>query len=126
MTVAVPSPYALGTYAVTASATSAATAKKSSASQNVTVIEPMYRLSVKLSGSGSVVFSSPAKTCTSSCTADYSTTSNATVTLTAAPASRYTFAGWSGACSGTTLTCTVTMSSDKSVSASFNKTTGKR
>jgi len=43
-----------------------------------------------------------------------------TVTLTAAPSSGSQFAGWVGACSGTSPTCTVTMTSPKSVTATFN------
>ncbi len=42
------------------------------------------------------------------------------MTLTAKPASGSTFAGWSGACSGTG-TCRVSMVSNKSVTATFNK-----
>jgi hypothetical protein len=41
------------------------------------------------------------------------------VTLTANPASGYTFDHWSGSASGTTSTITVTMNSDKSVTAYF-------
>src|SRR4030095_5918505 len=44
------------------------------------------------------------------------------VTLTATPAAGSTFAGWSGACSGTG-SCTVTMSAARSVTATFNATT---
>jgi len=43
------------------------------------------------------------------------------VTLTAAPAENYGFAGWSGDASGTSSTITVTMDSDKSVTAHFVK-----
>jgi Divergent InlB B-repeat domain len=42
------------------------------------------------------------------------------VTLTAAAASGSTFAGWSGACTGTG-SCTVTMNAAQSVTATFNK-----
>jgi M6 family metalloprotease-like protein len=118
----VPDPYALGTYEVAAFAT--APAGSGTARQSVTVIEPMNRLSLSLSGSGSVSFSSPAKTCTSSCVTDYSASTAATVTLTAQAGNRTTFAGWSGACTGTALTCTVTMNGDKSVSAAFGKQSG--
>ncbi|HZT16947.1 MAG TPA: hypothetical protein VFA19_13475 [Gaiellaceae bacterium] len=45
---------------------------------------------------------------------------NAIVTLTASPDSGASFAGWGGACSGTSPTCTLTMSAAKSVSASFS------
>jgi hypothetical protein len=41
------------------------------------------------------------------------------VTLTASPASGYTFEYWSGSVSGTTSTITITMDSDKSVTAHF-------
>ena len=43
-----------------------------------------------------------------------------TVTVTATPAANSTFAGWSGDASGTAATATVTMNSDKSVTAAFN------
>jgi uncharacterized repeat protein (TIGR02543 family) len=41
------------------------------------------------------------------------------VTLTASPASGYTFDHWSGSASGTTSTITITMDSDKSLTAKF-------
>ena len=41
------------------------------------------------------------------------------VTLTASPASGYTFDHWSGSASGTTSTITITMDSDKSLTAHF-------
>jgi len=115
----VPAPYALGTYQVAASASS--TSGNASAVQNVTVIEPANRLSLSVSGTGSVSFSSPLKTCTSSCATDYAASTTPTVTLTATPGNRSTFTGWGGACSGTQLTCTVTVGSDLSVTASFGK-----
>jgi uncharacterized repeat protein (TIGR02543 family) len=46
-------------------------------------------------------------------------TSGESVTLTASPESCYDFTGWSGACSGTSPTCTLTMNADKSVTANF-------
>jgi uncharacterized repeat protein (TIGR02543 family) len=45
--------------------------------------------------------------------------SGAQVTLTASPASGYTFDHWSGSASGTTSTIIITMDSDKSVTANF-------
>ena len=117
----VPAPYALGTYEVTASAS--ARSGSASARQNVTVIEPVNRLSLAISGSGSVSFSSPEKSCTSSCATDYPASGSASVTLTAKAGNRTTFTGWSGACSGTS-TCTVSMNSDKSVTATFGKSGG--
>lgn len=46
-------------------------------------------------------------------------TSGTVVTLTAVPASGYSFSGWSGDVSGTNATTTVTMSANRSVTASF-------
>ena len=41
------------------------------------------------------------------------------LTLTATPDPGSPWLGWGGACSGTARTCTVTMNSDKSVTANF-------
>lgn len=71
-----------------------------------------YTLTITKSGSGSgTVTNSPS-----------GTTFNAgtVVTLTATPSSGSTFAGWSGACSGTASTCTATMNGNVSVGAAFN------
>jgi uncharacterized repeat protein (TIGR02543 family) len=48
--------------------------------------------------------------------------SDVQVTLTASPASGYTFDYWSGSTSGTTSTITITMDSDKSLTANFKIT----
>jgi uncharacterized repeat protein (TIGR02543 family) len=78
-------------------------------------------LTVNKAGTGSgIVTSDPAGiSCGSSCSADFATDS--TVTLTAAPASGSTFAGWSGACTNATGACTVSMTAAKSVTANFNQ-----
>jgi hypothetical protein len=73
---------------------------------------PTYTLTVSKTGTGSgTVTNSPT-----------GSTFNAgtVVTLTAAPAASSTFAGWSGACTGTSPTCTVTMNVNTSVSAAFS------
>jgi uncharacterized repeat protein (TIGR02543 family) len=63
------------------------------------------------------VTSSPAGiNCGSTCAATFA--SGTAVTLTARAANHYVFAGWSGACSGTG-TCTVTMTADRTVTATF-------
>lgn len=49
---------------------------------------------------------------------------NSQVTLTASPNSGSVFGGWSGDCSGTNTTCTLTMNSNKSVTAIFNSSGG--
>ncbi len=72
-------------------------------------------LTVAVGGNGSV--SGGGISCPSTCTA--SEPLNAGVTLTATPASGYTFTGWSGDCTGTGSSCTLTMSTDRSVTATF-------
>lgn len=58
-------------------------------------------------------------TCTAAtCTA--ALTSGATVTLTAHPHESSGFAGWSGDCSGTGATCTLSMSAARNVTATFD------
>ncbi len=49
---------------------------------------------------------------------------NTSVTLTATPASGSTFSGWSGACTNATGTCTVTMTQDQTVTATFDQGSG--
>jgi len=46
------------------------------------------------------------------------------ITLTAAPSFGATFSGWSGACSGTSTICAVSMTNAKSVTATFATSTG--
>jgi predicted carbohydrate-binding protein with CBM5 and CBM33 domain/uncharacterized protein (DUF2141 family) len=82
-----------------------------------------YALSVTRSGTGGgTVYSTPAGiTCGTACTASFA--SGTVVTLVADVAAGSTFAGWGGACSGTGP-CTVTMSQARSVSATFNTSSG--
>src|SRR5208283_5191808 len=71
-----------------------------------------YTLATSTTGTGSgTVASNPSGTVFSSGTA---------VTLTASPAAGSSFAGWSGACSGTSSKCTVTMTANASATATFN------
>ena len=80
---------------------------------------PQHTLSVSVGGTGSGTVSGPSVSCPGTCSAIYAQGSQ--VTLTATPATGSTFAGWSGGgCSGSAPTCTVTMSSDQSVTATFN------
>jgi hypothetical protein len=69
------------------------------------------------SGSGSVSGTGAKINCGSSCSAF--APKGTTVTLTAGPASGNVFTGWTGACSGTQLTCTVTVSGPVQVGAGF-------
>jgi uncharacterized repeat protein (TIGR02543 family) len=79
---------------------------------------PKYTLTVSRSGSGAVVSDMAGITCGSDCSEPY--VSGTAVTLTATPASGYTFGGWSGACTGTGV-CTMTMTAARSVTAIFTK-----
>jgi Divergent InlB B-repeat domain len=80
---------------------------------------PEYPLSVSKAGDGSgTVTSSPAGIdCGATC--GHSFESGDTVTLTAAPDSSSTFAGWAGACAGSGA-CQVTMSQARNVTATFS------
>lgn len=78
-----------------------------------------HRLSVTTTGTGSGrVSSNPAGlSCTTSCDANFE--EDSIVWLSVQATSGSSFVGWSGACSGSGVTCAVTMSADKSVSAEF-------
>jgi hypothetical protein len=79
-----------------------------------------FALNVSLAGAGSgSVASSPAGiSCPGTCSHSYP--SGTMVTLTASPATGSAFSGWTGGgCSGTG-TCTITMSSVKAITATFN------
>jgi hypothetical protein len=74
-------------------------------------------LTISTLGKGRVTTSPGGIDCGSTCSASFST--DQSVTLTATPDLGYIFAGWSGGgCSGTG-TCTVTMSSARTVTAAF-------
>ena len=85
----------------------------------VTVTTSTFALTVTPAGTGSgTVTSSPSGiVCPSTCSANF--TSGTVVTLTETASAGSTFAGWSGACTGTG-TCSVTMSAAKAVTATFN------
>lgn len=81
-------------------------------------------LTVGLSGNG-VISSQPAGIrCGSECVADFA--DGTVVTLTATPGSRQQLTGWSGACTGSALTCTVTMTEARTVQASFSASAATR
>jgi hypothetical protein len=69
------------------------------------------------SGTGSVTSNTGGIDCPGSCSATY--VYGTSVTLTPSPSGGSTFAGWSGACSGTGG-CTVSMTQARMVTASFN------
>jgi hypothetical protein len=77
-----------------------------------------YSLAVSKTGTGAgLVASAPAGIdCGTTCSAAFS--SGTGIQLTAAPDANSTFAGWSGACTGTSA-CTFSMNETKSVTATF-------
>ena len=80
-----------------------------------------YSLVVTKAGTGSGTVAGGTINCGTACTA--SLASGTTVTLTATPATGSTFAGWSGACTGTGG-CTVSMTAARAVTATFNTSGG--
>ena len=85
--------------------------------RSFTVVQPSYALTVTLAGvgTGSVASSPAGISCPDACAATF--VSGTVVTLTATPAAGSLFMGWSGAC--TTSPCSVTMSAAQSVTATF-------
>ena len=82
-------------------------------------IQHILTLTKSLAGGGTITSSPAGINCGISCSTQTATYSSGTaVNLTASPAAGYTFSGWSGACTGTG-TCSITMSSDQSVTATF-------
>ncbi|HYD41894.1 MAG TPA: glycoside hydrolase family 9 protein [Anaeromyxobacter sp.] len=77
----------------------------------------MYALTVTKSGTGAGTVSGGGIDCGAACNASYE--SGTSVTLTAIPAAGSTFAGWSGACTGT-AGCVVSMTAARTVNAAFN------
>lgn len=69
------------------------------------------------SGSGTVTSSPSGIDCGSDCSEAYLV--GTTITLTAAPSPDSLFGGWSDACTGSSSTCTLTMSAARSVTATF-------
>ena len=86
---------------------------------------PSYTLTVTVAGTGTgtITDSTGAISCPGTCSASFS----GTVTLTETPGGTSTFNGtgdgWSGACSGNATTCSVTMSANESVTATFTAQT---
>ncbi len=74
-------------------------------------------LAVTRTGNGTVTSSAGGISCGSTCSATFAL--GTVVTLTAATSGGSTFGGWSGACSGSSTTCAVTMSAARAVTATF-------
>lgn len=90
--------------------------------QTTATFTTVFTLSVGRGGSGSVTGTPNGEfntsiNCGGSCSAKFQ--QGATVLLTATPAVGASFTGWTGACSGSTLTCTVIITADTKVQANF-------
>ena len=75
------------------------------------------QLVVTVAGGGHV--SGGSIDCPSTCVANVAL--NSAVTLSASPSDGYVFTGWTGSCTGTAPTCTVTMTAAAAVTASFTQ-----
>ena len=79
-----------------------------------------FKLSVKAVGKGMVTSSPSAIFCgTSSATCSATLNSGTSITLTAKPDAGSPWIGWTGDCTGTSLTCTLSMTKAMSVTANF-------
>ncbi len=74
-------------------------------------------LVVTVSGPGVVTSTPTGINCGATCTANFPGSS--TVTLSASPAGGSAFKGWSGACTGTSTTCSVVLTAASAVTATF-------
>lgn len=80
-----------------------------------------YTLQVNRSGSGTVTSAPAGISCGTDCSESY--TNGTAVTLTAAPASGYTFSGWNGGGCAGTGTCVVSMTMARTTTAAFAAST---
>jgi alpha-tubulin suppressor-like RCC1 family protein len=101
------------------STTITATDPTGASATSVLTVKPLFTLSVVPQGlgSGSVTSSPAGITCGSACSASFM--GDTVVTLTATPAAKSDFTGWSGCDSVSGTTCTVTMTASRSVTAGF-------
>jgi hypothetical protein len=79
----------------------------------------IFTLATSTTGSGSVTGNQGGIACPGNCSAKLAP--GTSVTLTATPQAGKSFLGWSGGCTGTTPTCTLTLADDTKVQASFSK-----
>lgn len=83
------------------------------------VVADSWLLNMTGSGASSATVTVGTSTCSNSTCGNYAT-NGATISLTANPSSTV-FGGWDGVCSGTQLTCSITISGKTVVSANFKK-----
>jgi phospholipase C len=89
-----------------------------SASEPTTFQRAQVPLSVSTTGTGTITSIPSGINCGVVCTATFE--SGTTVSLIARPGLNNSFAGWSGACSGSAPTCAISLSAATSVAATFN------
>ena len=79
-------------------------------------------LTVTIAGAGKGKVTGPKIDCSPDCRESYlpSPAPNETVVLTAQVDATSSFVGWTGACTGTSPTCSITMTASKTVTATFN------
>jgi uncharacterized repeat protein (TIGR02543 family) len=98
------------------------TARSVTATFTTATTQTGERLTITVSGLGSVSASGGVCTSTSAkgtaCTQEYGQGARATL-VASAPAKGFVFAGWTGACTGKKTTCDVTMSAAEAVTAKF-------
>jgi hypothetical protein len=80
-------------------------------------VPPTQTLTVKAAGNGLVDGTPGAIKCPGACSATVAT--GTAFTLTAKPSSGTIFAGWSGPCQGTSVTCSFSLNSDAQLTATF-------
>ena len=85
---------------------------------------PTYRLAISPAPTGGTVTGNGLNCGVGGSTCEVTFGSATTATLTAAPASGYTFANWGGSCSGTSTTTTVLVDNIRTCSATFTSTSG--
>jgi len=80
-----------------------------------------YSLAVNTNGSGRVTSDPSGINCGTDCSENYSSSSS--IMIAATPGNGWSFAGWTGDCAGIKQ-CSVLMTSDKDVTATFTQNTG--
>lgn len=86
---------------------------------NLPVVTDTLTINSTGTGTGTITSADGMINCGAACSASY--VAGTQVTLTAVAASGSTFAGWSGACSGSSSQCVVTMAPNTLVTASFTE-----
>lgn len=81
------------------------------------VLPTQHTLSVTVAGSGSVLSTPAAIDCPGTCSANFDDGQSVDLTATADPG--FAFTGWSGACTGSSNPCTVSMTAPQSATATF-------